>query len=479
MGGMQSKMLERLRQWWIRPCSGRDVLTLALPLIISTMSSTIMVFMDRIFLVWYSTEAVAASLPAAMLHFSVTCFPLGLAAYVNTFVAQYEGAGRPRRIGPIVWQGIWIGVIATPLLLATIPLARLPFTLAGHDPAIVDLEVDCYRILNLGAGAIVLAAAQSSFFIGRSATRVVMLVDCSAALLNGLLDYTWIFGRFGFPAGGIAGAAWATTTAEWYRVAVYAAIMLRPAYRHTYDLAGGWRWNWPLMRRLLRFGGPGGLQWLMETVSFTLFILLVGRLGKVALASTNLAFNVNSLAWVPMMGMGLAVSTMVGQQIGRNRPNLAARATWTALGIAAVYMGAIGLCYVLVPQWFLMGYAAGVSTEAFSPVRDSTVVLLRFVAAYCLFDAMNLIFVSAIRGAGDMRFILITTLVMAVLPMSVAWWGVSHLGWGLIGCWTVITLWVCSLGLIYMARFLQGRWRHMQVIEMESAGAGVPSAEAE
>ena len=440
---------------------------MALPLIVSTMSSTIMVFIDRIFLVWYSTEAVAAVLPSAMLYFSVICFPTGVAAYVNTFVAQYEGAGRPRRIGPIVWQGIWIAAIATPLVLATIPLARVPFTLAGHEPAIVDLEVACYRILALGSGAIILAAAQSSFFTGRGATRVVMLVDCSAALLNAGLDYAWIFGRFGFPAGGISGAAWATTTAEWYRVLFYAAIMLRPAYRHAYALASGWRPSGVLMRRLLRYGGPGGLQWLLETTSFALFIMMVGRLGKDALASTNLAFNVNSLAWVPMMGLGIAVSTLVGQHLGRNCPNLAARATWTALVIALAYMGAIAVCYLLVPDWFLMGHAAGVSAATFAPLRRTTVVLLRFVAAYCLFDALNLIFVSAIRGAGDMRFVLYTSLITAAMPVAATWWGLTRMGWGLLWCWSVITLWVCSLGLIYMARFLQGRWRHMRVIETE------------
>ena len=78
---------------------------------------------------------------------------------------------------------------------------------------------------------------------------------------------------------------------------------------------------------------------------------------------------------------------------------------------------------------------------------------------------MNVIFVGAIRGAGDMRFILMTTLVMSPLPLLAAWWGTSQQGWGLLWCWIVVTAWICSLGLIYLARFLQGRWREMRVIE--------------
>ena len=129
----------------------------------------------------------------------------------------------------------------------------------------------------------------------------------------------------------------------------------------------------------------------------------------------------------------------------------------------------MALCYVTVPDWFLMGHAAGTSAEVFGPLRATTVVLLRFVAAYCLLDALNVVFVSAIRGAGDMRFILWTTLVTSPPPLLATWWGVARQGWGLLWCWAVITAWVCSLGLIYLARFLQGRWQQMRVIEPEAA----------
>lgn len=457
--------LKGVRYWWARPCGGREVLWLALPLMISTMSTTVMTFTDRMFLLWYSKEAVAAALPAAVCLFTVVCLPLGIASYVNTFVAQYEGADRPRRIGPVVWQGLWLGILTTPLWIATIPLAPLMFQ--WHEPAVAELETVYYRILAFGGGAMVLAAAQTAFFTGRGATRVVMVVDTAAALLNAVLAYWWIFGGLGLPAAGIAGAGLATITAEWLRVAVYAAIMMRPIYRRLYGLAAGWRLDWPLMRRLCRFGGPGGLQWFMECSSFTVFILLVGRLGVTEAAATNLAFNVNSMAWVPLLGLGIAVSTLVGRHLGRNQPQLAARGTWTALVIALLYMGTMSLLYVLGPDWFLFGHKAGISPEEFGPLRNITVVLLRFVAAYCLFDALNLVFVSAIRGAGDMRFVLCTTLSTSPVAIAATWWGLRWQGWGLIWCWTVITLWVCSLGLIYLARFLQGRWRHMRVIEPE------------
>jgi MATE family multidrug resistance protein len=459
-------MLERIHDWWRRPCGGREVMALALPLVISTMSFTVMTFIDRMFLTWYSIDAVAAAMPAAMLQFTLISFPLGVATYVNTFVAQYNGAGRPQRIGPIVWQGIWIGLAASALLLLTTPLAHAFFHHAGHDPDVVVEEIKYYDVLIFGSGAIILAGTLSAFFTGRGATRVVMAVDSTAAAINAVLACLWIFGLGGFPRGGIVGAGAATVCAEWFRVICYAAIMLRPRYRR-YRLASGWRWNPRLMRRLWTYGGPGGLQWLVECGSFTLFITLVGGLGKINQAATMLAFNVNSVAWAPMMGMGLAVATMVGQQLGANRPDMAARATWTAFVLAMAYMCTMSLFYVTVPDWFLMGHAAGMPREQFEPLRALIVVLLRFVAVYCLLDATNVVFMSAIRGAGDTRFVFWTSLGTSLLPLSLAWLGIHYLGRGLLWCWTLITLWVCSAGLIYLARFLQGKWRSMRVIEPE------------
>ena len=132
-----------------------------------------------------------------------------------------------------------------------------------------------------------------------------------------------------------------------------------------------------------------------------------------------------------------------------------------------LYMCTMSLFYVTVPDWFLMGHAAGMAPEDFAPLRELVVILLRFVAAYCLLDALNVVFASAIRGAGDTRFVFWTALGTSLVPLSLAWLGIHHFGRGLYWCWTLLTLWVCSAGLIYFARFLQGKWRTMRVIEPE------------
>jgi multidrug resistance protein, MATE family len=453
--------------WWSRPCGGREVLRIAVPLIISTASWTVMNFTDRMFLLWYSKDSMAAALPAGMVHFAIVCFPLGVASYVSTFVAQYHGAGHPHRIGPAVWQGIRFGLYCFPVFLLLIPLSPWIFRASGHEPGLASLETIYFQTALFGTGAEVMAAAMAAFFSGRGVTWVVMIVDSTASAMNIVLDYLWIFGYCGFPEMGIEGAVWATVVSLWFRVIVYAVLILLPRFRERYRMWSGRGFSPALFKRLLRYGGPSGLQLFVEIAGFTLFLLLVGNLGKEAMAATTLAFNINCLAFVPTLGLGMALSIVVGQQLGHNNPHLAERATWTSLRLAWVYMGTMCLVYLFLPNLILMGHELGTSPAEFAKLRDTTVVLLRFVAAYCMFDAMCVVFSGALKGAGDTRFILMTSLVLTPMPVTAAWIGIHFFNLGLLWCWVVITLWVCSIGVIYLLRFLHGRWRHMRVIEPE------------
>jgi MATE family multidrug resistance protein len=461
---MESDECHIERGWWRRPCGGRAVVRLALPLVISTASWTIMHVVDRIFLARYSTAAVAGAMPAGVLHFAVICLPLGIASYVTTFVAQYFGANRKPRIGRVLWQGVFLGIATIPLFLLLIPLAPVLFAHTGHPAGVAAQEVFYFQALAYGGGATVISAALAGFFTGLGASRVVMIVDVSASVLNIVLDYVMIFGLGGIPEMGIRGAGWATSLAQWSKVAGYTAIILLPEFRRSYRLAAGCRWDSPLMLRLLRFGGPSGLQLFFEVAAFTLLTFLMGRLGEVTLAATTVAFSVNAIAFVPMIGLGIAVSAMVGQQLGASRPELAERATWTALWLGVVYTAGMAILYLSVPGWFLWAHSAGRSDE-FAEVAAMCRVLLRFVAAYCVLDMGQIIFSSAIKGAGDTRFVLATAAVIAPFPALLGWLGLEYWGWGLYALWYVITGWICLLCLIFYLRFQRGPWRSMRVIE--------------
>lgn len=456
-----------LRYWWLRPSGGKAVMAIALPLVLSTASWTLMHFCDRMFLMWYSKDAFAASMPAGMVYFTLFCFPMGLAAYVTTFVAQYFGAGERNRIGRATWQGVWIGLAVGPLFLATIPLASFIFFHAGHASAVQQLELVYYQTVVFGAGGGIVSVALSSFFTGIGRTRVVMVVNVFAALMNIFLDVILIFGLFGCPELGMVGAAAATVVAQWIKVASYIYVIRSTELGAQFGFAEGWRPDFGLLRRIFRFGAPSGLQVFIETAAFSSFILIMGRLGKDQLAANTLAFTINMIAFLPILGIGMAVSTLVGQQLGRNRPDLAARATWTALILGSFFVGTLALLFVLIPEVFLMAHFAAGESGEFDSLRNISVVLLRFVAAYTMLDMVQIIFVNAIKGAGDTRFVLIVTTVLSSSAVVLAILGEGRWNWHLYSFWFVLTFWICALGIVYLLRFLTGKWRDMRVIEQE------------
>jgi MATE family multidrug resistance protein len=269
---------------------------------------------------------------------------------------------------------------------------------------------------------------------------------------------------------GIAGGGWATVVALSAKVVIYLILFAHPYNRRVFASLQ-YAVDWHLFRRLLKFGGPAGLQLVLEIVGFTAFVFLVGSLGVTELAATNLAFNVSSLAFMPVFGLSSAVTILVGQQLGRNEPDLAARGTWTSMWLAVGYMALVSTLYIGVPDLFLFGFFQGEVAGSNAEIRAIAVVLLRYVAAYNLFDALNLVFVGAMKGAGDTRFIFVVSLLMAVLLAAGTWIAMDIFSAGLHGCWKLVTAWVWVLGTIYLLRFLHGRWRSMRVIELEPLAA--------
>ncbi|MCI0360770.1 MAG: MATE family efflux transporter [Planctomycetaceae bacterium] len=463
--------------WWSRPCGGREVLAIALPLVVQTCFWSIMWFVDRLYLSWHSPEATAAALPGGMFHWLLICLPMGIASYINTFVAQYYGAGRPKRIGLAVNQGIWFGWATVPLFLLAIPLAPWLFSRFAYEPEVRPLVQIYFQVLALGAGAVVISSAQSSFYTGRGLTGIVMLVNLAGTLLDISLEYLFIFGAFGLPGLGIAGAAWTTVISNWATVLMFWLLMRRPAERAEYGL-GDHRFDVEIFRRLLRYGVPSGLPQLVEAGAFTMLTNAVAAISLVAGAATSLAFTINTVAFVPMIGLNIAVSTLVGQKLGENRPDLAARAVWTAMLLGMAYTGLFAVLYLAIPGGFLAAHTAFADDPTFPEVRTTTIVLLRFVALYCFFDAMQIVFVGALRGAGDTRFILVNTSVISVLFLGLGYFLEHQLlwketGYALWGWWWVLTGWIFALGVTYVVRFEQGRWKSMRVIEPDLADSEI------
>ncbi len=469
-----SLLRESLISRWRGEGGYGQVLSVGLPLVASMASTTVMHFTDRMFLANYSVEAISAATPAGITSFLFISFFMGVVSYVNVFVAQYVGAGRPDRVGASLWQGIYFSLLASLVLAALYFLAGPLFSASGHPAEVQRLEVLYFRILTLGAGLVVLGVGLSCFYSGQGLTRAVMLVNLTGAAVNIPLDYALINGVWGFPRWGIQGAALATVVAQAAVVLLYVILIFRPLYNRRFQLWRARALDRELFARLMRFGLPGGVQFFLDMFAITFFVFMVGRLGKLELAATNIVLAIDTLAFLPMVGFSVAVSTLVGQAVGAARPCLGVRATQHTLHITMAYMVLVAAVFVAAPDWLLNMFRPQECTpREFTLIKQTGVVLLRFVAVYSIFDALAMTYFGALKGAGDIWFVMwaqaLVSAVLVVLPVSL---GIAFWDFGLYQAWTCLTAFVASLGLIYGWRFRTGRWREMSVIEKEALPGG-------
>lgn len=453
----------------IVPGGYREVLRIAYPLIISTGSFSLMQFVDRVFLARHSMVSIQAALPAGLLSFTLICAFMALAGYANTFVAQYHGRGDPEGCSRATAQGVWLSMLSWPLILLLIPLGRFLLQNAGHAPDVLAQELDYLTILMVGGVTIPLGAAISSFFTGRGDTLSNMYAQVAGNVVNIVLDYALIFGRWGFPEMGIRGAAIGTVVAGVVPPAILFALYFSRHIHARYQTRSNMGFNRRLMARLIRFGLPSGLHLLLDVSSFSAFVLMTGHMGALSLAVSNIALSINTLAFMPLVGISIAASTLVGQYQGRRDSTTAEKVGWTALKVGLIYMTCMALSYLLMPRIYFLLFSTG-ATDGFT--LDELLALGRYLlimmAAWGLLDAVNLILSGALKGAGDTRFVMWYSTAGSWLLLVPGQWVVIYaVKGGILMAWAWLTFVIMILSVGFWWRFRQGRWKGIDVLERQ------------
>ena len=444
----------------------RDLFTVSLPLVLSMAATTVMEFTDRVFLANYSIDAIAAAMPAGIAAFLILTFFNGITGYLNVFIAQYTGVGAPLRIGPCIWQGLYISLAAAILLMGASFLAEPIFRMGGHPPAVQELERSYFRILCRGGGIHVAGMALSCFFSGRGRTRPVMMINMVGMLFNIPLDYALINGIGVFPEMGIRGAGIATVCAWTLITLLYAGLVFNASNDRLYGLLSRRRIDAALAFRILRKGVPASLQFTIDVFAFTFFIFAVGRLGKAELAISNIAFSLESIVFMPAVGFSLGLSTLVGQSLGRDDVQGALRFTRQTIFVLMVYVACLDVVFLFAPHPILAIFlAAERANPLYGQLLDSGAAVLRTMAVFIAFDALYFTFIGVLKGAGDTRFIMwsigAVTLLVMIVPLTIV---IACLHRGLIACWIILTVYVISLFAVSFWRFRQGRWKTTRVI---------------
>jgi MATE family multidrug resistance protein len=168
------------------------------------------IVIDRIFLSESSPDQVGAALTAALLFWAPISLLQNTTNYANAFVAQYTGAGQHHRVGPAIWQALYFSAGSGLAVLLLAPPAPMVFARGGHSPELQGLEVVYFQSLCFSALPLLISSSACSFFSGRGDSRTVLFINATGLGVHALLAYVLIFGRWGFPEMGIAGAGWAT-----------------------------------------------------------------------------------------------------------------------------------------------------------------------------------------------------------------------------------------------------------------------------
>jgi len=466
---------------WLRPTYEgpggiRELLAIAGPLILTSSVHALNMFLDRMFLSRYSALDFGASVQGGVTWWALVTIPFGVVAYANTFVAQYTGANQPNKVGPAIWQALYLAFLGAILCLGLLPLAPMIFNAVGHEAPLPQLETTYFQILVAGIPFSLAGAALSAFYTGRGKTWPVVQVNVLILITNTFLNWWFIFhgGPWGIVPKGIAGSAWATVVSSAVGATTYAIMLSRPKYDEMYHTLRGWRFDFDLAKRLVRFGVPAGIHGFADMIAFTSFLLVVGSFGIVSQVATNMAMNLNMLVFIPAVGLYTACQILAGQYVGAGRPSNSERTTVGALVIAIAYFTLIGIIFAAFPQQLLTAFSAQDSTsaEVYAEASKLAEILLLFVAAFSMFDAVCLALSGTLRGAGDTKFVMWASVALSQTLLLLPCLTLGYLARvgsldpkkGLYLAWVFITNYILCAAAFYALRYRHGSWMRMSVI---------------
>ncbi|MCK6490598.1 MAG: MATE family efflux transporter [Planctomycetes bacterium] len=463
----------------------RGLLRLALPFAAVSGLGYFLHFINRLFLSWWSTEALAAAMPAGFLAWTVQGFFIMSAGYLGAFAGQHHGAGEPREAGAMAWPMMAIAALAGACSLALIPCRHALVGMFGTEPAVAAAMAELFAWYMAETGLITLSAGLTGFFGGIGRPGIVLVVSLASCALSIVLNHWLIFGGLGVPALGITGAGLATLLASLATAATWLALLFAPGMRREFATWSGRNCD---PRRLWRFASyamPRGATEVLEMLGFLVFNGAVSHLGTQPLAAHNLVFSIYLMVMVPLLGLLNGVTVAVGQAVGAGRIPVAEavirRGAWITAGVAA----AAGLAFGLAPDLVLSPYVAVDPADPASAARwrgllDLARPLMWLAAAAMLADVIQFAFRCGVQGAGDTRWPLVVLTVCALLLMGLpaaaisavqqagTWpaWAGSPLHW----CWAVFTGYVWVVAGVMWLRWRHGPWRAMSLREEKEEG---------
>lgn len=440
----------------------RTILALGLPIIGAMVSQNVLNLVDLAMVGTLGDAAVAAVGIGGFANFLATAFITGLSAGVQAMSARRLGEGRRSETalplnGALV-LALAIGIPWSVLLYGVVPSA---FPVLNADPEVVAAGVPYLEARILAVVAVGMNFAFRGYWNGINLPKLYLRTLLVMHACNIFFNWVFIFGKLGAPAMGAAGAGVSSAIATCIGTATYFVL----GWRHARQ--GGFLAGLPsreTLKTILRLAVPTGFQQLSFAAGFTALFWIIGHSGAdvqhntAEVAAANAVVNVTLVALLPGIALGIAAASLVGQALGRKDAEDARRWAWDVVKVAVVVMGLLGLPMLLVPDAILAAFLHDESTLAVARAP------LRLVGGAIAIDAVGLVLMHALLGAGASRLAMVVSIVTQwgiFLPVAYVLGPV--LGYGLFPIWVAQVVYRGLVAVVFLVLWRRGAWADIDV----------------
>ncbi len=477
-----------------------EVLSVSWPASLSMLNATLMRFVEGLMISYIGPQPFAAQMIGSMAAFVPESFATGLLSVVNTYVSQNYGAGRNELCGRYTWAGL---IVALAFCFCVVPLAFFAkpiFAFCGQPAELIDLEAMYFQFMVAAIFLTLTSRPLEQFFYGVRRQRVVLLASICSNVVNLVLGYILIFGRsglivlqrhdwlapigsalsclsiFDFDGMGLFGAALATVISWGVQFLILLTIFLGTRLNQAFATRQIAQVRFAHCYHLLRVGTPAGLQFISDMLPWSVMLLaIIGPLGTLHVAASSVAMRWMPLSFMPAVGIGIATTALVGRYIGQGRSDLARRRTHAAMLLALAYMGACGLAFFFLREQMARLFVTVLPSADITPQQAAEMGgqivaiggnILICAAVFQLFDALGIVFIGALRGAGDTFVPMLATISLSLSLLIGGGYATVRLLPQLasIGPWMAASLYVMVLGTWMIRRFESGKWQRINLL---------------
>lgn len=433
------------------------LLQMSVPMVISQGAFAAMIFTDRYFLAQVSPAHMASALGGGVASFFSFSLFNGILAYANALIAQYLGAGEAHKCSKVVAQGIMLACACIPILIVIALLMRNIFAAMGHSPEQVNLEKSYYTILMFGSFVTLVKVCVASFFSGTGRTRVVMVCDVAGILLNIPLCYVLVFGKLGLPAMGIEGAGLATVVSTLFTLGLFLGFYLGKNNRARYDISSSFKFDRGITRRYLRLGFPSGLEVFLNVAAFNLFLLMFQSYGIPEAASATIVFNWDILSFVPLLGLNIALMSLIGRAVGAGDMEMANAVTTSGYVLGLGYSVMLATLY-LVFRDSLVDMFIFQEQDAVE-IRALARFMMVGLSCYVLCEGVLQVAAGVLRGAGDTRWAMYASVTLHWAMLATQFFIIRVFDFGPRISWVGFVVMIMTISLVFVLRLAGNRWR--------------------